>query len=231
MAAMFEAVEVVCFDLDDTLWPCAPTLHKAETAVYDWLTQYQPEIPKHYLQQQLLEKRLAYIADRPDLLHDLTRLRLDFYRELFEQHQVPSESVAEQAVQVFRRARNQVEPFGDTVPALETLKRKYRLFTFSNGNAQVEKTVLAGYFENHYLSEQLGVAKPESDSFKRLAERIQVEPSNLLYVGDHPINDVDGARLAGCQACWINREGAPWPHDTEAPVSVRNLLELAAFLV
>ena len=49
----------------------------------------------------------------------------------------------------------------------------------------------------------------------------------MAYVGDDPLNDVQGARAAGWRTVWVNRRGQPWPVGHAPPdVSVSDLSEL-----
>jgi putative hydrolase of the HAD superfamily len=48
------------------------------------------------------------------------------------------------------------------------------------------------------ISAEVGVEKPHPGIFQRACERLGVEPSLALHVGDDPGDDVRGARAAGC---------------------------------
>jgi putative hydrolase of the HAD superfamily len=59
-------------------------------------------------------------------------------------------------------------------------------------------------------SESVGIGKPDPAIFLHAAERLGCEPAQCWYVGDHPVNDVVGARAAGMNAIWL--EGFhSWP--------------------
>jgi HAD superfamily hydrolase (TIGR01549 family) len=53
-----------------------------------------------------------------------------------------------------------------------------------------------------------GVAKPHPEFFQRVLEVAQAAPEKILYVGDHPANDVFPAKAAGLRAAHIRR--GPW---------------------
>ena len=38
------SIRAVTLDLDDTLWPCEPTLLRAERLTLEWLTERAPEV-------------------------------------------------------------------------------------------------------------------------------------------------------------------------------------------
>jgi putative hydrolase of the HAD superfamily len=53
----------------------------------------------------------------------------------------------------------------------------------------------------------------------------------VVYVGDDPQLDVEGARSAGMQAIWVDRQGSEWPPQiAPAAHTVRSLTELVELL-
>ncbi|MFJ9617381.1 HAD family hydrolase [Streptomyces noursei] len=60
------------------------------------------------------------------------------------------------------------------------------------------------------VSEEWGVAKPDPDFFTRTVELAGAEAGEVLYVGDHPQNDVLPARAAGLRTAHLRR--GPWGH-------------------
>ena len=59
-------------------------------------------------------------------------------------------------------------------------------------------------------SGEWGVAKPQPEFFQRVLDVAQAAPSETVYVGDHPANDVFPAKAAGLRAAHIRR--GPWGH-------------------
>ncbi|MEV0826298.1 HAD family hydrolase [Nonomuraea rubra] len=59
-------------------------------------------------------------------------------------------------------------------------------------------------------SGQWGVAKPDPAFFARLIEFAGAPPDQIVYVGDHPSNDVTPAKAAGLRAAHVRR--GPWGH-------------------
>ena len=54
------------------------------------------------------------------------------------------------------------------------------------------------------------VAKPSPEFFARIADWSGFPTSEIVYVGDHPANDVVPARAAGLRAVHLRR--GPWGH-------------------
>ncbi len=155
----FAAVRMLTFDLDDTLWPRFPTIHAAECEVHAWLQKEAPVLAEHYDIERLREHRMLVARDNPHMAHDLTAIRIHSYRELARSHGFP-EAVAQEANAIFRRAHNRVTPYEEVREVLGQLAARYVLVAVSNGNAQIEKTPLAGCFHYSFMAEEVGRPSP-----------------------------------------------------------------------
>jgi putative hydrolase of the HAD superfamily len=141
------------------------------------------------------------------------------------------EEVAHRAFEVFFAARNELDLFADVRPALERLRTRYLLATFSNGNADLARIGLAEFFVLSLNARQIGVGKPHPRCFERIAAALRVAPAEIVYVGDDPVLDVEASRAAGLRSAWVNRFDQHWP-DTLAPadIMVTNCTQLAELL-
>ena len=228
---MFDRVTVIAFDLDDTLWPCMPTIQRAEEILYGWLQQHFPRITDRHAPAQLVELRREFTAREPLYAVDMTTMRRDFLRHIGEHHGYDGEQVSRQGFEVFFEARQQVEFYQEVLPCLERLKRRFRLGAISNGNASIEHVGLGHLIEHAVSASDVKVAKPDPQIYGHLAERFSAAPEEIVYVGDHPVYDVVGAAEAGYHAVWINREQDDWPEHLPAPRhEVTDLRELEALL-
>ena len=92
---------------------------------------------------------------------------------------------------------------------LQQLKsQNFKLGIISNGGQQSRLNILQGlgflhYFDVVHSSELVGIAKPKPEIFLYSAEKLAVAPERCLFVGDHPINDMQGAQAAGMHALWL----------------------------
>ena len=84
--------------------------------------------------------------------------------------------------------------------------RVYRLGLLSNGSRLPEKVGLDGYFESVVFAQDHRVAKPDKAIFEIVENQLGVAPGGCVLVGDHPLNDVVGAKRAGWSAVWIDRD-------------------------
>jgi putative hydrolase of the HAD superfamily len=86
---------------------------------------------------------------------------------------------------------------------IELSKRGYLMGIIANTITETEipdylKTDgLADYFKTVILSSKVGIRKPNPEIYWEAARRIGVEPAKCVYVGDNPVRDVEGTRLAG----------------------------------
>jgi FMN hydrolase / 5-amino-6-(5-phospho-D-ribitylamino)uracil phosphatase len=204
------ATRVISLDLDDTLWPCAPVLAAAEAALHEWLQERYPRTVHGHSLHTMRALRAKIAAQFPEQSHDLTFLRRRALAAQFIGAGY-AESASEEALEVFLAARNRVEFFDDVRPALERLRTRYRLFALSNGNADPHRCGLGAFFDGHVSAIAAGAAKPDARIFAALREMAGVPAEEILHVGDDPITDVVGARQAGMQTAWLNRDARTWP--------------------
>jgi len=227
---MTDNVRAVAFDLDNTLWDIAPVIERAEARLHAWLHEHCPRIPERVSLADMRAAREALAREEPHNAHDFTYLRVTALARHARECGY-EEEVAHRAFDVFFAARNELDLFADVRPALERLRTRYQLATFSNGNADLARVGLAEFFAVSLNARQVGVGKPHPRCFERIAEELRVAPGEIVYVGDDPVLDVEASRAAGLRSAWVNRFDQQWP-DTLAPADyvVTNCTQLAELL-
>lgn len=228
------AVRAICFDLDDTLWAVEPVLLRAERILADWIARRYPGIAAAFSPGDVQRMREALLAERPDQAHDLTFLRRETLKRVAAAAGLgvaDADSFARDAFALWHGARNEVTPYAEVIPVLERLRRRYRLATLTNGNADLVRIGLAHHFECTLHAAGLGCAKPDPRSYARLAEALTLRPGEILFVGDEPHADVMGPRAAGMQTVWVNRRAVVWPDGLPAAdARIADLTELETLL-
>ncbi len=102
--------------------------------------------------------------------------------------------------------------YDDVRPALEELRRRgFKIAAISNWDERLRPLLraleLERYFDTIVVSLEMGCAKPDARLFRAAAERLGVQPGEILHIGDSPVEDREGALGAGLQACLLDRRG------------------------
>ena len=227
---MSQTIKVLSFDLDDTLWPCFPTIERAEKLLYQWLSDQVPVITQHYDIYQLREKRRLLLNSHSDLAHDLTQLRIKSFEMLADEFELSSDWI-KPAFKIFYEARQQVTLFDDVKPVLDELNEEFKLVSLTNGNASTVETGVDHWFDFALNSASVGKLKSEPDIYRQVQKLANIEARQMVHIGDHPLQDISGAKSAGVFAIWINRENRSWTLESCQPDAViSSLFELPSLL-
>ena len=217
------------FDLDDTLWPIAPVIQHAELVLWEWLREHAPATTGRFTIEELRARRMTLLPTNPRYQFDVWSLRHTIMREAM-QESGDDPRLADAAMAVFSRARNQVTPFGDVLPALERLRQRHTLGTISNGFADLAAIGLAPHFKVSVAAYKLGVGKPDAAIFLHACEQLDIAPEHAVYAGDDLQLDIEGAQKAGLRAVWINRFGREAPPHIAPNAVCTTLTELEEWL-
>jgi FMN hydrolase / 5-amino-6-(5-phospho-D-ribitylamino)uracil phosphatase len=239
-------IDAVLFDGDQTLWDFEKVMRFALTAVLAELRVARPGARADALQiADLQADRNEVALELEGVEYNLARLRrLGFARTLRrflgEQNggavRIDDEALAAQLTATYFEQRDR-DPalFDDTLPCLEALRSDYRLGLLSNGSRLPEVVGLSGFFEAVVFAQDHNVAKPDRGIFAVAETLLGAVPESTVLVGDHPLNDVVGAKRSGWRAVWIDRRGEgsypPPPGTDERPDAViTSLAQLADVL-
>jgi putative hydrolase of the HAD superfamily len=95
-------------------------------------------------------------------------------------------------------------PYPGVLELLASLRSRFAIACLSNCNELhwprfLDEMGLAGAFDHHFSSHELGALKPDPEIFAHAVERLGVAPERVLFLDDNQLN-VDGARAAGLDA-------------------------------
>ena len=118
--------------------------------------------------------------------------------------------------------------------ALQSLRKKYKLYLASNGTARVQAGRLksAGiipYLQEIFVSEEMGYNKPDPAYFDACFARIPgFRKDRAMMVGDSLTSDILGGIQAGIATCWVN------PHHKTGSIrpdyEIESIVQLEALL-
>lgn len=97
---------------------------------------------------------------------------------------------------------------------LSSLRGKYKTALITNGRTmiqygKIDQLSMRDHFDAILVSEEAEVKKPDPQIFNMALERLQLSPEQCVYIGDHPVNDVEGAAAIGMNTIWI-KVNQPW---------------------
>ena len=133
------------------------------------------------------------------------------------------------------------QPHPDVYDTLTALRQRgYLTGIITNGTARtqglkIDHSCLRHYVDLVVLAGEEGIQKPDVRLFRMAAARLGLPPTACLFVGDHPKNDLEGARAAGftpIRKVWNFDPDHPIQHIpvTEDYPTVRNVSEVLTLL-
>lgn len=160
----------------------------------DWLG-----VPRHTL-SALVGAVVAHGRDNADAIR-LARPGIDLAAEYAARERAGRGEVLDES-----------DLYPDVRPALAALRGTVRVIVAGNQTARAGDLLRGLHLPVDAVatSAEWGVAKPDPQFFARLVELAGCDVSQLVYVGDHPANDVHPAKQAGLKVAHLRR--GPWGH-------------------
>lgn len=187
-----------------------PALERADQELDAYLRQHYPDVARAWPIPAMRALRAQVAGERLDLAHDFTAQRHITMQRAFAACGL-AEAPLDVLWDIYFTARNSVELYADSLPALQRITAVFPVASLTNGNADLDMIGIRAHFAHHICARDTGIAKPDPRIFSAAAERLGVAPGEILHVGDDPVLDVAGAREAGLRTAWINRERVAWP--------------------
>ncbi len=119
---------------------------------------------------------------------------------------------------------------------LDYLYDKYDLYVVSNGLKFVQESrVKIGkydkYFKALFLSEDIGIQKPDTRFFDYCYEKLcQPKKDELILIGDSLSADIKGGNSFGIETIWFNKNGEDNITDIKPTYTVNKLKEIESIL-
>lgn len=201
-------IEFLFLDLDDTILD----FHKAEYIAIGKTFEAMGLTPTEEIRARYssINKRHWEMLERGELTRD--RVLVQRFEVLFRELglKVDGEKCA-RAYEKFLGIGHYFLPGAEE--AVKKLSRQYRLFLASNGTASVQagRMTSAGlypYFEQVFVSQEIGHNKPSKEYFDSCFARIPgFDRGKCMMVGDSLTSDILGGIRAGIKTCWVNPGG------------------------
>lgn len=123
--------------------------------------------------------------------------------------------------------------FPNALEVLKQLKEHYQLHIITNGfkevqNKKLDNSGLRPFFTNIFISELIGVQKPDKYFFEYSIKSSHANPKECLVIGDSWEADIMGAKKAGLDQVFFNTKGVS--RNEEVTFEIKELRELLDFL-
>ena len=224
-------LKTIFLDLDDTLLD----FHKAEAAALARaLTALDvPLTPAVIARYSAINAQQWRLLEEGKFTRDeiLTRRFDILFRELGVE---ASSALARRTYEGFLGQGHTFIPGAEEL--LEALAPRYALYLVSNGTAAVQagriaSAGIAPYFKEIFISETMGLHKPQKEFFDTCFARIHgFCRQEALIIGDSLTSDMRGGSNAGIRTCWFNPQGKPKTEDVRVDYEVSTLSQIPPLL-
>jgi len=127
-----------------------------------------------------------------------------------------SQETVDQAAKEYGAKIGQYPAFDDTVRAIQSMGKRFKLIPLSNVDRASFSQTLEGplqgcYFDAIYTAQDIGSYKPDLKNFHYLLEHVEsdfgVQKEGLVHVAQSLFHDHRPAKKVGIQSVWVDRKG------------------------
>lgn len=219
-------IEVIIFDLDDTLYN-----------ERDFVFSGFMEVAKYLGNKYSLDRDILY-EDILDIFQEQGRGKI--FNILCDKHGL-KENI-ENLVSIYRNTLPNIKLYNDALYVLEKLKGQYKLGIITDGKNTVQWNKLKAldvekYMDKIIVTDDHGEDywKPSEKPFKAMIKYFGGNPEEYIYIGDNPNKDFIGCKKLGIKTIRIIRETGDHMNtflseEYEADYKIKSLLELENIL-
>ena len=224
-------------DLDDTLWDFRRNSRIAMQEIYNdyELNKFYDSFESFYSVYMAKNHQLWEQYSKGEITKDFLSLE----RFLYPLRIVGNEDVelAKKLGEDFLyRTTMQTNLVDGAIDLLEYLKSKgYILSIISNGFVEVQYTKLnrsglLPYFDYVFLSEEIGYQKPDIRFFNAVLEKLRINPTDCIVIGDNLQTDIEGAQNANIKAIFFANNLENLEIDISKIIVISSLFQLKKLL-
>lgn len=205
------------FDLDGTLLDRDSSLRAFVGHQYDRISQLQCMDKNLYMTEFIKLDSRGYVwKDK-------------VYQQLIQAYHLPisHEALLEDYVSNFKYHCIGFPLLHECLQELRDRGMKLGMITNGYGEFQlnnIRALDIEKYFDTILISEIEGLRKPDPEIFNRALRNLDLTPTEAVYVGDHPENDVLASRRVGMKGIW--KEDLYYDAAFECDYTIRDLTEL-----
>lgn len=224
--------EIILFDADDTLFDFKKSEREAfKNTMLEFNIEYDEN---HHLKiYQGINK--AIWREFEDGLITQEKLKVERFKRLSDSLKAGFDE--KQFAKVYiKHLTNCSFLFEKSIELIKNLHKDYKLTVVTNGltdvqNKRIKKSIIAEYFEQVVISEEVKVAKPDPKIFEYALTYIGcTDKGKVLMVGDGLTSDIQGGINFGIDTCWYNPKRIENKTEIIPTYEISNLMKLKDIL-
>lgn len=190
-----EGMEVLLFDMDDTLY-----------SEKEYVRSGYLEVAKILPDVKYAEEKLWHLFCEGKKAID----------EYLRQENIFTQELKEKCLNIYRFNKPNIHLYAGVKEMLEELKENYGLGLITDGRPEgqrlkIEALGLQELFDEIIITDELGSSKcrkPNPMAFRRMANKFNQEYSRMCYIGDNINKDFIAPQMLGMKCIWFkNSEG------------------------
>ncbi len=204
-------LKAVFFDIDDTLYSTSEFARRARANAVRAMIRMGLKISPEWGLKELEEVVSEFSSNYPSHYDKfISRLPAETYQGIN-----PAVLVAAGVVAYHQTKLAELNPYPDVVEVLNLLARTRLIrgvITAGLTVKQAEKIVRLKIYDcltpsAIFISDQIGIGKPNPKLYQRACESTGIEASSAMYIGDNPTYDIDPANSIGMITVRNRRSG------------------------
>ncbi|MCB9883318.1 MAG: TIGR02253 family HAD-type hydrolase [Planctomycetes bacterium] len=230
------SLRAIFFDIDDTLFSTSVFAEKARRNAMEAMIRYGLKVDRDALVRELEEVISEFSSNYE---HHFDKLLLRVPQKSFEGIN-RAILVAAGVVAYHETKFHELKVFDDAYELLRDLSKTPVIMGIISAGLsikQAEKIVRLNIYEflnpeAIFISEQVGISKPNPKLYQRACEQLGVPPEQVMYIGDHPANDIAPPKKLGMVTVLHRRSGkyAKDPVTVEPDYCIGHFHELRVIL-
>lgn len=214
-------LSAIFFDVDDTLYSTTAFASLARQRAVEAMVRTGLRLPAEVVRRELDEVISEFTSNYPNHFDKLL-LRLPAGAWAGRNRGL----IIAAGVMAYHATKSELAPFPDVLPFLKLLQDKTDLLlgivTHGLEIKQAEKLLLLGVVpflhpEGIFISDQVGISKPNPKLYSRACERFSLDPREVMYCGDSPAHDIDPPNRLGMCTVRVHRENRFEGIQSETP--------------
>jgi 2-haloacid dehalogenase len=225
--------EIIIFDADETLFDFK---RSEKDAFKNTMLEFDIEYDENHHLQIYQGINTAIWKEFENGLITQEKLKVERFKRLSDKLDTNFDEI-QFSKSYMKHLANASFLYDDSISLVESLHKDYRLTIVTNGlkdvqDNRIRKSIIAKYFEDIVVSEEVLVSKPDPKIFEHALNNIKhIDKNKVVIVGDSLTSDIQGGINFGIDTCWfnpnkiINRTGIKPTYEISNLMELRDILE------